>query len=136
MAAGTYAGSPSRTSSRSAVTERSRAREGGSIFLALQAGRIEEAEAPPALLDALRISVESVWRTPLDYLLVLDSPAAVAQLAPAIDAFALLDTRGDIITAEGGDGVELTSRFFAPSIGVPEDSVTGSAPRKPRTLLG
>lgn len=102
-------------------------REGGSIFIALQAGRVDEAEAPPGLLDALRIPVESVWRTPLDYLLVLDSPAAVAQLAPTIDAFTVLDTRGVIITAEGGDSVDFTSRFFAPSIGVPEDSVTGSA---------
>src|SRR5690606_10592402 len=36
--------------------------------------------------------------------------------------------RGVIVTAAGGpDGADLTSRFFAPAVGIPEDPVTGSA---------
>jgi predicted PhzF superfamily epimerase YddE/YHI9 len=33
-----------------------------------------------------------------------------------------------IVTAAGGaDGADLTSRYFAPAVGIPEDPVTGSA---------
>jgi len=103
------------------------ARGDGTIFLTLAAGRVEPANAPPELLRAVGVSIESVWRTPLDYLAVLASPELVARLTPDLAAIASLDLRGVIFTAEGGDGVDFTSRFFAPSVGVPEDSVTGSA---------
>lgn len=103
------------------------AKEGRSVFLSLPAGRVTETEAPPLLLDSVGVGVESVWRTPLDYLLVVDGPDLVAGLDPDIDAIARIETRGVIVTAEGGDGVDFTSRFFAPRIGVREDSVTGSA---------
>ena len=103
------------------------AQEGTSIFLTLPAGHVEAAEAPPGLLDSVGAAVESVWRTPLDYLLVARGPEAVASLEPDIDAIARIATRGVIVTAAGGEAVDFTSRFFAPRIGVPEDSVTGSA---------
>ena len=103
------------------------AREGMSIFLTLPAGHVEAAEAPPGLLDSVGVAVESVWQTPLDYLLVADGPEAVVGLEPDIGAIGKLATRGVIVTAAGGEAVDFTSRFFAPRIGVPEDSVTGSA---------
>jgi PhzF family phenazine biosynthesis protein len=102
-------------------------KEGLSVFLSLPAGRVEEAEAPPQLTDSVGVQLESVWRTPLDYLLVVDGADAVAGLAPDIDALAQIETRGVIVSAAGGDGVDFTSRFFAPRLGIPEDSVTGSA---------
>jgi predicted PhzF superfamily epimerase YddE/YHI9 len=68
-----------------------------------------------------------VWRTPLDLLVQLESAAAVAEATPAMDGLAALGARGVILTAPGGEGVDFTSRFFAPRIGIPEDSVTGSA---------
>ena len=103
------------------------AKDGSLIFLTLPVGTVERAEAPPHLLDAIGVPAQEVWRTPLDYLLVVETPAVVARLAPNLDPIRSIDTRGVIITSEGGDGVDFTSRFFAPSIGVPEDSVTGSA---------
>jgi predicted PhzF superfamily epimerase YddE/YHI9 len=103
------------------------AREDGSIFVALTPGAVAEAAPPPGLLDTIGAPVASVWRTPLDYLVVLDDPSGVVEAAPAMDVVAALDARGLIVTAAGGDGVDFTSRFFAPSIGIPEDSVTGSA---------
>ena len=102
-------------------------RKGESIFLTLRSGAVAEAAPPSGLLDAVGVPVASVWRTPLDYLLVLEGPSVVAQATPAIDALAAIDTRGVIVTAAGGAGVDFTSRFFAPSVGIPEDSVTGSA---------
>jgi predicted PhzF superfamily epimerase YddE/YHI9 len=103
------------------------AREDGSIFVALEAGRVEEAPPPPGLVEAVGGRIVSVWRTPLDYLVLLDAADAVVEAAPAIDALAAIDTRGVILTAAGGEQVDFTSRFFAPRIGIPEDSVTGSA---------
>jgi len=103
------------------------ARENGSIFVALAAGWADEVPAPRGLVDALGGRAGSVWRTPLDYLVVLDDPVAVVEAAPAMDAVAALDARGLIVTAAGGEDVDFTSRFFAPGLGLPEDSVTGSA---------
>jgi predicted PhzF superfamily epimerase YddE/YHI9 len=103
------------------------AREDGSIFLALQAGAVADAAPPPGLVETVGVPVESVWRTPLDYLVLLDDAAAVVEARPAMDVVAALDARGLIVTAAGGDGVDFTSRFFAPNVGIPEDSVTGSA---------
>jgi predicted PhzF superfamily epimerase YddE/YHI9 len=103
------------------------AREDGSIFVALPPGAVVEAGAPLRLLETVGVPVASVWRTPLDYLVVLDDPSAVVAASPAMDVVAALDARGLIVTAAGGEGVDFTSRFFAPSVGIPEDSVTGSA---------
>lgn len=103
------------------------AREDGSIFVALPAGRAVETLPPAGLVEAIGAPVESVWRTPHDYMLVLESPALVVEAAPAIDALSPPDARGVIVTAPGGEHVDFTSRFFAPSVGIPEDSVTGSA---------
>jgi PhzF family phenazine biosynthesis protein len=61
---------------------------------------------------------------------VFDQAAAVRALRPNIAAIAALDTHAVIVTAPGTDrdgDVDFVSRFFAPSAGVPEDPVTGSA---------
>lgn len=102
-------------------------REDGLIFVALEPGGVAEVSPAPGLVEAIGVPVASVWRTPLDFLVLLDSPAAVAAAVPAIDALPALDARGLIVTAPGGEDVDFTSRFFAPAIGIPEDSVTGSA---------
>ena len=102
------------------------ARENGVIFVALEPGAVAEEAAPPGLAETVG-PVASVWRTPLDYLVVLDDPTAVVDAAPAMDVVAAMDARGLILTAAGGDEVDFTSRFFCPSVGIPEDSVTGSA---------
>jgi predicted PhzF superfamily epimerase YddE/YHI9 len=107
--------------------EISAVREDGVILVALEPGAVAEAAPPPGLVETVGAPVASVWRTPLDYLVVLDDPAAVVDAAPAMDVVAALDARGLILTAAGGDEVDFTSRFFCPSVGIPEDSVTGSA---------
>jgi PhzF family phenazine biosynthesis protein len=60
---------------------------------------------------------------------VLDSAAAVRAFVPDFAALARLDTSIGI-TATGADEkrqVDFVSRYFAPTYGVPEDPVTGSA---------
>lgn len=84
---------------------------------------------PPADLErALGAPFRLVLRTPFDYLVELESEAAVKALAPDLGALARLGGRGVIVTSRAAKpGFDFVSRFFAPAAGVPEDPVTGSA---------
>ena len=59
------------------------------------------------------------------YLFVFDQPSEVANLKPDMTKIATFNLPGVIVTAPGGDGSDFVSRFFAPTNGVPEDSVSG-----------
>jgi predicted PhzF superfamily epimerase YddE/YHI9 len=85
--------------------------------------------APPVgLLDALGAKARWVGRNRLDYVVEIDDEAAVRALAPDLGALAAIETRGVIVTARASTpGIDFVSRFFAPRVGIPEDSVTGSA---------
>ena len=87
------------------------------------------AAAPPAgLLAAVGVKPRWVGRNRLDYVLELDHEAAVRAACPDLRALAAVDTRGVIVTAPASTpGFDFVSRFFAPRVGIPEDSVTGSA---------
>ena len=82
-------------------------------------------EAPPALARALGATPLEVGKA-RDYLVLLESEAAVRALTPDLAAVATLDATGVIATA-AGDRVDFVSRFFAPRAGVPEDPATGSS---------
>ena len=63
-----------------------------------------------------------------DYLIELPSPSAVLSLTPDFSTMRQISSRGVGVTARGGPhGVDFTSRFFAPALGIDEDPVTGSA---------
>jgi predicted PhzF superfamily epimerase YddE/YHI9 len=53
--------------------------------------------------------------------------AAVAALRPDVPSLAPMAPRGVLVCGPGGDGCDVTVRFFAPAVGIPEDPVTGSA---------
>jgi predicted PhzF superfamily epimerase YddE/YHI9 len=61
-----------------------------------------------------------------DLIAVMDSAQTVADLAPDIARLGELAGGRLIVTAQGGAGVDVTSRFFAPGFGIDEDPVTGS----------
>lgn len=61
-----------------------------------------------------------------DYLAVFETEAEVRALKPDMAKVAALDHMAVIATAPGGD-CDFVSRFFVPSLGIPEDPVTGSA---------
>ena len=92
-------------------------------------------DIPAGLVDALGINASDVaycGRTPFDVLLELRSVAQVRAINPDFPRVAECDARGVIVTAEGGPsdeatGIDFSSRFFAPRVGVDEDPVTGSA---------
>jgi PhzF family phenazine biosynthesis protein len=58
---------------------------------------------------------------------VYRSVADVAALKPDVQALTKLDWSAVIATAPGEDGIDFVSRFFAPTLGIPEDPVTGAA---------
>ena len=70
-----------------------------------------------------------------DYLVVLESAKAVAELKPDLNELAKLEGRGVIVTAPflesdhigDGEKYDFVCRFFGPKIGLNEDPVTGSA---------
>lgn len=85
----------------------------------------EKCDPPENLLRAVDIIPLEVLASNY-YLLVYKSQADVKQLKPSMSLLKELDRFGVIATAPG-DTVDFVSRFFAPSVGIPEDPVTGSA---------
>lgn len=82
----------------------------------------------PGLTEALGAEPRGVYRSRFDVLVELDDADAVRALRPDPAALARLAARGVIVTAHADEpGTDFVSRFFAPSVGVPEDPVTGSA---------
>jgi PhzF family phenazine biosynthesis protein len=87
----------------------------------------EPAQAPEGLAAALGAAPREVHRA-RDWICVMESAEQVATLAPDHAALAALPgPERVIVTAAGGHGVDITSRFFAVKFGVPEDPVTGTA---------
>ena len=60
-------------------------------------------------------------------LAVLDDAAAVRSARPDQAALARAEQRPLVLTAEGDGNVDVVSRVFAPTLGIAEDAVTGSA---------
>ena len=88
----------------------------------------EPAQAPPGLLEALGISANYVGKNQFDYLVEVESEAALRGLAPDFKRLATVPVRGIIVTSRSADPrFDFVSRFFAPASGVDEDPVTGSA---------
>jgi len=85
------------------------------------------APAPDTLESAL--GVKPVWTgfAANKLCAVLESEAQVRTLTPDLGLVAALPAAGVVVTARGAPPFDFVSRYFAPSLGVPEDAVTGSA---------
>jgi len=76
--------------------------------------------------------IKSLGKKPLevlkarDLLVVFESEKDILNLKPDFNEMVKIDHLGVIVTAHGNK-VDLVSRFFAPSAGINEDPVTGSA---------
>lgn len=83
-------------------------------------------DAPVGLAEALG------GRQPLeilrsrDYFIVYENEKDVLDLKPDFAALCRIESLGFVVTAPG-DNSDFVSRFFAPSVGINEDPVTGSA---------
>jgi len=100
-------------------------REGELMTLDFPSRPAEETDAPEGLSQALGGIPQKVLKS-RDYLAVFDTEAEVLALRPDFRAISDLGVHAVIATA-AGDTSDFVSRFFAPSVGVDEDPVTGSA---------
>ncbi len=104
-------------------------RHGARIELDFPALARSRLEAPPqALLDGLGMTPLEVFVVGrrANFLAVLADEQAVRGLKPDLSALERLHPAGVIVTAPGIE-YDCVSRYFAPSYGIPEDPVTGSA---------
>jgi PhzF family phenazine biosynthesis protein len=81
---------------------------------------------PSGLKEALGVTPIAVLDSVEDLMFVLESEKSVRELQPDFSALERLECRGIIVTSSGTQS-DFVSRFFAPSVGIPEDPVTGSA---------
>ena len=103
-------------------------RQGDDIELDFPLKPEEPAQAPAGLLEALGTSARYVGRNQFDYLVEVESEAALRGIAPDFKRLAAVPARGVIVTGTSADPkFDFVSRFFAPASGVDEDPVTGSA---------
>lgn len=104
------------------------ARSAETIELNFPATPPTEAQAPLGLSEALGVRPVFVGKSRFDYLLVLERAADVRALKPDFVRLAGVEARGVIVTSCSDDArFDFVSRFFAPSAGINEDPVTGSA---------
>lgn len=89
---------------------------------------------PDGLVEALNgVEVRFTGQNQMDYIVELANEEAVRSLQPDLALIKKLPVRGVVVTGQATTpGLDFVSRFFAPSIGFSEDSVTGSA----HTTLG
>jgi PhzF family phenazine biosynthesis protein len=98
------------------------------ITLNFPAEPVTSSASVPGLEQALGVTPLYVGRNRFDILAELPSAADLCTLEPDMAALAAIPARGIIITAISDlPHFDFVSRFFAPSVGVPEDPVTGSA---------
>lgn len=98
----------------------------GRLVLDFPAWLAEPAEAPAGLAEALGAEPVEVHKA-RDWICVFRTPAEVEALQPDHAKIAALEGNRVIATAAGGAAVDVTSRYFAAKVGIPEDPVTGAA---------
>ena len=104
-------------------------RNGDWIELDFPATPPVEAESPAGLAEALGVTPSWVGRSRFDLVAIVDDEATVREATPDHGALRRVGARGVMLSAvaRAGSGFDFVSRFFAPGIGIDEDSVTGSA---------
>ncbi len=87
----------------------------------------DQQQTPAIIRQALETVPDTAYFVPNDtnYMIVLDSEAAVRAAQPELRKLKELGNQGLIVTAKG-DHCDFVSRYFAPGAGIDEDPVTGS----------
>jgi PhzF family phenazine biosynthesis protein len=86
----------------------------------------QSCEVPAGLIEALGGKEPVAVLRSRDYFIVYETEADVLALVPNFAALSRIESLGFVVTAPG-DNSDFVSRFFAPSAGIDEDPVTGSA---------
>ena len=125
---------------RTRVGELRAAADDGAILLDLPAWPVREHPQPARLEQALRgapgrylgrtagsAGEENTGAEQANDVVELADETAVRNLDPDLDEVVRLGASGLIVTAPADGDDDFVSRYFAPTLGVPEDPVTGSA---------
>lgn len=103
-------------------------RKGGWIEMDFPAEPEQPAATPAELEKALGVHLKYIGKNRFDYLVEVDSEDTVRKLKPNLALLGEIPARGFIVTSRASSPrYDIVSRFFAPSAGIPEDPVTGSA---------
>ncbi|HMW33194.1 MAG TPA: PhzF family phenazine biosynthesis protein [bacterium] len=96
----------------------------GKLLMDFPARKPLPCTVPRVLVEGLGANPDVILKA-RDYFCVFDSEATVRALSPD---FTMLKSLGEkVIVTARGDTTDFVSRFFAPSVGINEDPVTGSA---------
>jgi PhzF family phenazine biosynthesis protein len=87
----------------------------------------QRCDPPSMLAEGLGLRPKEVWNTREDqnYYAVFENAGEIRSMAPKMNILEKLHPYQVAVSAPGDD-TDFVSRFFAPSIGIPEDPVTGS----------
>ncbi len=99
----------------------------GRIAMDFPATPIKTMMAVPGMDQALGTKVVYTARAGIDILVEVGSAERLPSLRPNLGFVADLPCEGLIVTAQGGEGTDFVSRYFAPRVGIPEDPATGAA---------
>lgn len=105
-------------------------RSGDWIELNFPANPSQAVTTPDQLSAALGgVSVKTVLKNSLGYLVELHTEAEVRNLAPNFAVMRSLPVADIVVTSQtdAGSEFDFVSRFFAPGLGIDEDPVTGAA---------
>lgn len=87
-----------------------------------------ETSAPKELIEGLKVLPKYTGKNRMDYIVEVGYEEVVRTLNPDFELLKKLDARGVIVTSiSNTPGIDFVSRFFAPTYGISEDPVTGSA---------
>jgi len=87
---------------------------------------VRPVDPPNQIIRALGKMPMACYKGKTDYMLVFETENDIQQMNPNFNSLLKANARGIIVTAPGSK-TDFVSRFFAPSVGVDEDPVTGSA---------
>ena len=97
------------------------------IELNFPANPSQDVGIPDGLAAALGATPKSVTENSLGYLVEVESAKVVVDLQPDFAALGTFPVHGVIVTSRGDAPYDFVSRFFAPTLGINEDPVTGAA---------
>ena len=101
-------------------------KEGDLLVLNFPASKVEAKYIPSVLKTAFGIHPQECYKGRDDLMLIFKSESDIENLNPDFSKMLESTARGIICTAKS-EKYDFVSRFFAPSVGVNEDPVTGSA---------
>jgi predicted PhzF superfamily epimerase YddE/YHI9 len=95
-------------------------------FPTMPASRVDRIADMAAALGA---RPRETWVAPFGYVAIFDDPAVIAEMRPDQARVSAFDRSAVIATAPGGTASDIVIRVFAPTVGLPEDPVCGTAHR-------